>query len=103
MAVPRIVVILALACSAMTRFRKLRLGDADLHKSRSESSNNEVPSYPTLLEARDPSDALDGHASISTKQGGNSPKCSNTFARQTRLRITTAPATSTPQYPDQSW
>ena len=38
----------------------------------------------------------DGHASIPTRHCGSSPKNSNTFARLTRLRITTAPATSTP-------
>src|SRR5258708_21306269 len=32
----------------------------------------------------------------SRRHGGSSPKYSNTFARLTRLRITTAPATSTP-------
>jgi len=37
-----------------------------------------------------------GHASIPTRQGGRVAKKSDSFARVMRLRITTAPAASTP-------
>ena len=37
-----------------------------------------------------------GHASMPTRQAGSAAKNSNSFARLMRLRITTAPSTSTP-------